>query len=234
MKVMMAALLAVLVATPSLAEDTWQPAHGETLYWQIADHKDRVIGHTIQRFSRADGALTMTRSQRIRMRKFMMNIKLDQDVTSVWDKEGLRSLQSSTIADAPVMSRDLSLTVTRLDDGKLKIVSSEVGEKIVDQPAWPMTFWHGSFLRREQFFDAGLGLIKPVTKTGLGAKDLDVAGQTLSCDGMRVETTNHEDKPVTIELWFTQGGEPCQMDFEGPMGASSARRVTQAALVTDH
>jgi len=228
-------LIAMLMSAPALAKaGSWRPADGETLYWQIVDHKDRVIGHTIQSFARSADTLTMTREQRIRMRKFMMSIKLDQDVISVWDRQGLRSLTSKTIADVPMMSRDLTLSVTRLEDGKLKIVSSEEGERIIDKPAMPMTFWHGSFTKQEQFFDAGQGQIKPVAKSDLGQADMTVAGEIQTCHGIQIETTNHEDKPIMIELWYMASGEPCQMGMEGPMGSSTSRRVTQAELRTDH
>lgn len=212
------------------AQPAWQPADGEVLYWQLTDDKDKPIGQMIQRFSRDQGVLTMQRTQKIRMRKFMMSIKLDQEITSVWDKQGLRSLKSATIADVPLMSQDLTLNVERQDDGTLSFASSELGERSETEQVWPMTLWHRSFLRHDRLFDAGLGMARPITKSEIGTKQVTVEGKALSCDGYRVDTINHEDKPVKMELWYTQAGEPCMMYFEGPMGSSTAQRVTEPAL----
>lgn len=206
------------------APASWLPADGEHLQFTLTDMKDRAVGTLVYAFARSDdGSLTVTRRERMSVKKFLIKADIDQHASEHWVDGRLHHFDAVTTADTSLMDETIKLWVARDAQGDLLATANDDTHELPGD-AWPLTLWHSGFAEREQFFaTAGGDAIRASVSPG-ALDTVPADGGQLACQSYTMEG-EADGRRMTLQAWYDAAGRLCRLRSDSGFGPITYTRV---------
>lgn len=229
MRFVVAFFILLLMSGQALAGKSWSPKDGETLRFVLKNEKGKQVGTLQFSFVREGAVLTVTRIEKMHIKKFLMRADVDQTVTTIWNRAAPVKVHAKTVADTSLMNKTVVVNAVR-DQAGAWVATANDDDLAIDRRAWPMSLWHRVFIKRPVLFGLGGGETVGIDAVSAGFEPQVADGRTLQCEKF-VVTANVDGREMTTRIWFERNGRLCAMISDSGLGAITYQRTTSGVIV---